>query len=293
MTKTLDPLTHYKVSEELERLMSHLNELGKAIGQRRPTTWMGWLEQGDPVRQAGLAINDVWREDGPLDPRQTPTRPGLIAAGKDLCALAEEVNEAKSAFADIISALSRKDRRALSFREEALALDEGRREVLKRRGLGALSIKSACRKIVVVNEPVARAGFTWSSRSRSIKRVSVRQIQQWLIEHNRENAPEARALLGLDEGEVLAQIQTQAPMLRVNLVLESGRRLTRRAQLPLFLINETMLPIHNEPYPCPPTEDARLPRSDQRRDMEPFIPSLRLYRYLKPEFNRHEAGRGF
>jgi hypothetical protein len=94
----------------------------------------------------------------------------------------------------------------------------------------------------------------------------------------------------LAQHEILAQIQTQVPVVRANLVFkllnEKGHAETVRkamnVSLPLLVPEEEnpLLPVFNEINEQPPMTRTRIARSDFKICEEVFLPSLRVHRYL-------------
>ena len=83
----------------------------------------------------------------------------------------------------------------------------------------------------------------------------------------------------------MAQVQTQAPLMRANLFfvepLADGH--TRRAlniAMPLIVpANEGRLPHLKAPAETPPTTRTRAKRRDEKLEDDVYLPSLRIYRY--------------
>ncbi|WP_136246837.1 DNA replication terminus site-binding protein [Halomonas borealis] len=240
-----------------------------------------WLQQ---------ALLDFWYQDG-QDGRSTRSHVGLIAATPEVMAQAQQVNATKHRLAGLLSQI----------REQAPALIPEAKAVLPFRhpelhthlrgsGLARLHLKQCWRAIPVAPAPVARVRLAWYSSGRSIKRLSVREAEQKLLALDTE-APhvriQLRQLAGLPDGEPLAQVQPQAPLMRANLFfrepLEDGQR--RRAMnvaLPLFVpADDGRLPDHNLPPLRPPQSRTRARRRDERLEQEPLLPSLRVYRYRR------------
>lgn len=290
------PATSYQLLAELEAAFDRLIQCTESLlethrqapgaiwicgapGQATPEEGQAWLRQ---------ALLDFWYQEG-QDGRATRSYVGMVATDEALLARVSEVNAAKAALGAQIARIREESpslvpeiKAVLPFRHPAL------QEHLEGLGLARLHLKQCWRALPLAEAPVARLRLAWYSSGRSIKRLSVREAEQKLLKLDSE-APhvriQLRRLAGIPDSEPLAQVQRQAPLMRANLFfrepLEDGR--TRRAMnvaLPLFLPSpEGRLPDHNQPPPSPPESRTRARRRDERLEDEPFLPSLRVYRY--------------
>ena len=281
----------YRLLAELEAAFDTLVLRTEALLEAyRQAPGAGWAFGTEPASEAWLrrALLDFWYHDG-QDGRATRAHIGLVAADETLLTRVAEVNAAKAAFAALLGqireqvpALITEIKTVLPFRYPAL------HDHLRGQGLARLHLKQCWRAIPVAEAPVARVRLAWYSSGRSIKRLSVREAEQRLLKLDAE-APhvriQLRKLAGIPDGEPLAQVQRQAPLMRANLFfrepLEDGR--SRRAMnvaLPLFVPSpDGRLPDHNLPPPTPPERRTRARRRDERLEDEPFLPSLRVFRY--------------
>ncbi|MBQ0757087.1 MAG: DNA replication terminus site-binding protein, partial [Amphritea sp.] len=95
-----------------------------------------------------------------------------------------------------------------------------------------------------------------------------------------------QAVGNLRPGDMLAQIQTQVPVIRANMLWKQEEQMLRKARntsLPIIVAlddENPSLPEYNEPPLIPPEARSRLERSDLKIDPQPFLPSLRAHRYL-------------
>ncbi|MFG6179198.1 DNA replication terminus site-binding protein [Halomonas sp. THAF12] len=281
----------YQLLARLEAAYDALIEASEALA----TTWRSeggeaWAFEAACADAAWLhrALLDFWYQDG-QDGRSTRSHVGLIAATPSLMASAREVNAAKRDFAGLLGqireevpSLLPEVKAVLPFRHPEL------HDHLRGSGLARLHLKQCWRAIPMAPAPVSRVRLAWYASGRSIKRLSVRDAEQKLLALDTD-APhvriQLRQLAGIPDSEPLAQVQRQAPLMRANLFfrdpMEDGH--TRRAMnvaLPLFIpADDGRLPSHNLPPPHPPEKRTRARRSDERLEHEPFLPSLRVYRY--------------
>ncbi|SFT89723.1 DNA replication terminus site-binding protein [Halomonas saccharevitans] len=269
-----------RLLEQTDALVAHWQASGGAAWSFEDATAdAGWLRR---------CLLDVWYQDG-QDGRATRSHVGLVAATERVMEAAQEVNATKQAFAALLAEIRREVpslipeiKAVLPFRHPAL------HDHLRGTGLARLHLKQCWRSIPLAEAPVARVRLAWYSSGRSIKRLTVREAEQKLLALD-SDAPhvriQLRQLAGIPDGEPLAQVQTQAPLMRANLFyrepLEDGR--TRRAMniaLPLFVPSpDGRLPDHNHPSPTPPATRTRARRRDERLEDVAFLPSLRVFRY--------------
>ncbi|SDL63615.1 DNA replication terminus site binding protein [Modicisalibacter muralis] len=284
----------YRLLAELEAAFDHMIERiealldvyaanpGAAWALNRPRADGDWLRR---------ALCDFWYQDG-QDGRATHSYIGLIAADQKLLDEVARVNAAKAAFADVLAQIRQQAAKlipeikaVLPFRHPVL------HDHLRGQGLARLHLKQCWRHLPVADAPLSRVRLAWYSSGRSIKRLSVREAEQKLLALDNE-APHVRLqlkrLAGIPDGEPLAQVQRQAPLMRANLFFEQALadgRQRRAMNLPLPLFIPTLdgkLPSHNQPTPEPPKGRKRARRSDERLEDEAFLPSLRVYRYRDP-----------
>ncbi|QOR40888.1 DNA replication terminus site-binding protein [Billgrantia diversa] len=248
-----------------------------------------WAFQADASTEwLRRALLDFWYTDG-QDGRATRSHVGLVAADEALMARVIEVNSAKAAFAEQLARIKAEDPPLLAEAKAVLPFRHPQlHDHLRGSGLARLHLKQCWRAIPVAEAPVARVRLAWYSSGRSIKRLTVREVEKKLLALD-SDAPhvriQLRKLAALPSSEPLAQVQSQAPLMRANLFycepLEDGR--TRRAMnvaLPLFLpAPRGHLPDHNLPPATPPQSRTRARRSDEKLEEHPYLPSLRIFRY--------------
>ncbi|MGM0914205.1 MAG: DNA replication terminus site-binding protein [Pseudomonadota bacterium] len=286
----------YRLLAELEAvfdaLIERTAEVAEAYASAPGACWI--FGEPEPVEHSHAeewlrgALQDVWYQDG-QDGRATRAHIGLVAANESVMEAVAAANTAKAEFAaltakirDQVPALIPEAKAVLPFRHPAL------HDHLRGEGLARVHLKQCWRAIPASEAPLARVRLAWYSSGRSIKKLTVREAEQKLLGLD-SDAPhiriQLRKLAGLPSSEPLAQVQRQAPLMRANLFyrepLDDGR--TRRAMnvaLPLFIpAPDGRLPDHNLPPLQPPEARTRSRRRDEKLEDEPFLPSLRVYRY--------------
>ncbi len=286
----------YRLLAELEAAFDALIEASETLAtahEARPgACWIfGEPEPVAPERAAQWlrqALLDVWYQDG-QDGRATRAYIGLVAAGAEVMEAVARANAAKAELAALLARIKEQEpslipeaKALLPFRHPAL------HDHLRGKGLARVHLKQCWRAIPVAEAPVARVRLAWYASGRSIKRLTVQEAEQKLMKLDVDAAHvriQLRKLAGIPSGEPLAQVQRQAPLMRANLFyrepLDDGR--TRRAMnvaLPLFVPSpDGRLPDHNLPPLAPPEQRTRARRRDEKLEDEPFLPSLRVYRY--------------
>ncbi|MDQ7730071.1 DNA replication terminus site-binding protein [Halomonas sp. SpR8] len=285
------PLSAYHLLLQLEQQFDHLLEtIEEAVSlyeRQQPATWV--FHQATPSNDwLRKAMFDMWHEQD-QDGRETRNYIAVVAANDELLTAINTVNQAKTNFSEMLQHIKQAAPQALSDAKSRLPQRHPHvNDVLRRNGLAKLHLKQSWRHLPIAQAPVSRIRFAWYSSGRSIKRLTVQEAERKLLQQD-SDAPhiriQLRKLAGIPSGEVLAQVQTQAPLMRANLFytepLDDGH--TRRAlnaAMPLFLpANDQRLPHINLPSQQPPTTRTRARRRDEKLEQDVFLPSLRVYRY--------------
>lgn len=281
----------YHMLLRLEQQFDHLLEaieVGVSLyEQQQCATWV-FHQATPPSHWLREALFDMWHEQD-QDGRETRNYIGIVAANDELLTAINAINYAKAGFSEQLQYIKQNYPESLSDAKSRLPIRHPHvDEVLRRTGLARLHLKQSWRQLPIAEAPVSRVRFAWYSSGRSIKRLSVQEAERKLLQLD-NNAPHIRIqlskLAGIPSGEVLAQVQTQAPLMRANLFftepLDDGH--TRRAlnaAMPIFVPeNNHRLPHINSPALQPPTTRTRARRRDEKLEQEVFLPSLRVYRY--------------
>lgn len=281
------------LSEEFSHLVKETQVLCDRIRQSNLPMWIPLTED---ERRAGISAKekacafyqDFWYQDG-QDGRETRSCFGLIAVEPSTLDLAVAINERKELFKNHIKTLQKNHKESwLELRGLLGRSHPELREQLKYSGLSRLHIKQTWRHIPVIDRSPTRVGFNWYQSGRSIQKITVKQAQDALLKMDTTGdhiQTQLSLLSSLKEHEPLAKIQNLAPTMRANLFYDDASGPLRQAMnvsLPiLFKANENgTLPAHNEPDLAAPTERQRKVRSDRKIEDEPFLPSLRVHRYI-------------
>lgn len=288
--------THYRLLSQLdscfEMLINSLETLVDLLEEERPACWMlGCRTEADSRERLHQSLKDLWYLDG-QDGRATRSYPGLVACNAELWEQLGSVNYCKVTFSRAIDAIRRESPEELpEARQRLAARHHALHAHLSNEGLARLHLKQSWRQIPGCDAPLDQVRFSWYTSGRSIRRISRKEAEYRLSQMNTE-APhiqiQLKKLAGLAAGEPLAQVQNQAPLMRANLFFRNQLpglpdRKAINIAMPLFLLTpDGQLPAFNIPATEPPAMRSRAVRSDNKLGDEPFLPSLRVYRYNNP-----------
>ena len=241
-----------------------------------------------PKEKACSYYQDFWYQDG-QDGRETRSCFGLIAVDEATMELAFSINEKKEEFKNQVKALQKSSKESwLELRGQLGRSHPKLREQLKYTGLSRLHIKQTWRHLPAIERPPVRVGFNWYHSGRSIQKISVKQAMEQLLRLDTTSdhiQTQLSLLNNMKEHEPLAKVQNLAPTMRANLFYEDTSGPLRQAMnvsLPILfkLSDEGTLPSHNDPDLEAPNERQRKVRSDRKIEDEPFLPSIRVHRYI-------------
>jgi len=294
------PLSAKRIAiiEAYKALVSTLETLGGHLRLDAKNGLPAWIQhEEDDSRKASDAIISIFqtitRVKG-IDPKESFTRFGLMAASSDTLLCANDVNQCKANLKETIKDLKQHDRNDLV----ASAFDEIRRapiirESLRAAGLSQLHIKQSTRKIIVLPEMPLKVGFTISKGSHMVYRYSREQAISFANKKNNEEA--VNKLMQLPQGSFVAHYRARAPHVRANIIyVDRASRHDRpdqvSAYMPLLypydaqraLISGQV--IHNgEQALIKLTQEdtVRLPRDGKIDKTQPISAALKLYRYVQ------------
>jgi hypothetical protein len=266
------------------------------LNKQQPQCWVALSEDEqnlDPLKKARSYYQDIWYRDQ-QDGRETRSCYGLVMASEATIILAQEINLAKDSFKALVQKIQKTDKDLwLSHKAQLNTRHKTLRNQLYYTGLGRIHLKQLYRHIPILTHHPEKIGFTWYSNGRSIKKLTVAQAETKLLAMGEEKThiqQQLQKLRLLPQHEILAQIQTQVPVVRANLVFkllnEKGHAETIRkamnVSLPLLVPqqNNRLLPAFNRIDEQPPSTRTRIARSDFKICEEVFLPSLRVHRYV-------------
>lgn len=277
-------LSELSIEESFTLLADTLHRFQQHLLDEQPRCWLPQHTPSSSTAQLTHLYTNIWYQDG-KDGRETQSLWGLVGCSEELFAIALSVNDAKTRFKAAVQ-----DYKNLHGDLPTAHLHK-RAEVLAERlhysGLSRLHLKQCYRLLPLLDEAPTSVRFNWYTSGRSIKRISPQQAEKMLLklDSSQEHIQiQFKRLASAQQNEDLAQLQTQVPVMRANIVWQKAsgpERKARNCPLPILfpLKSGQEFPEHNEPDITPPTKRQRQERSDLKIDPEPFLPSLRIHRY--------------
>lgn len=292
MPRQVDYTLLHRLDSRFDAVLNTLEQVSARFAAGPASAWA--LHNATPDADwLNAALLDMWHQPG-QDGRETRNYVGLVAADEALMEAVIAANAAKSAFSECLQMIKQQAPALLSESRSRLPGRHPQVEaVLERNGLARLHLKQCWRHLPVAEAPVSRVRFAWYSSGRSIKRLSVQEAEQKLLALDSEAAHvriQLQKLAGIPDAEPLAQVQPQAPLMRANLFFtepvftptapDGHTRRALNVAMPIFIPSEDgRLPHTNLPPLTPPKKRTRAKRRDEKLESEPFLPSLRVYRY--------------
>ena len=295
------PLSAKRIAiiEAYKTLVGSLETLGGHLRLDAKNGLPAWSQQNEGESQqasdAIIAIYQTITRVKDIDPKESFTRFGLMAAGSDTLLCVNDVNRCKANLKDAIKDLKQHDRADLV----ANAFDEIRRspiirEALRSAGLSQLHIKQSTRKIITLSEMPLKVSFTVSKGSHMVYRYSRDKAISYASKRNNEEV--VNKLMQLPPDSFVAHYRKRSSHVRANIVYadrtkQHGRADQVSAYMPilypydaqrLLLSGEV---IHNgERTVIKLTQDddvARLSRGGKIDKTNPISASLKFYNYLR------------
>lgn len=265
--------------------------IGNAVAAYRDAPMPIWTHR--PVQAPGewvaSALHDIWYKDGQAGNEST-AYVGLVGAAPMHIQRLHEVNHAKHVLHLAGQALKKSSR--ANFQQAKAALGQGRRAaqpLLNDVGLARLHLKQAWRRLPIADAPVRRVHFSWYTSGRTIKRMTVAEVDEALcrLDTNAAHIQIQRGVLAsLPRDEVLAQVKPQTCAMRANLTyfdpLPSLKlHVAMNVGMPLFVPLEASdsLPEHNMPDLDPPAARQWPKRRDAKLEEDVLLPSVHVHRY--------------
>ena len=241
--------------------------------------------------QACDLLNQVEYLDN-QQPREILVGAGIIAASGETIEALKLLNDTKLKFKTAILKLkaakiaTSHELLAQSFEQLLAQRDPNLAGTLTRMGLARIHLKQCYRIVPYFLQRPHKIAWTWAN-TRSIKKISISEAEQMLLNHTRDTGIERqlKLLQGLDPNEKLAIVQDLAPHLRANLVMPSADSTTRlmvKGPVPIFYLESEDLGL---PEFIPPgtkrgRDKDRVIRKDVKINPDPFLPAIRAHRYL-------------
>lgn len=234
---------------------------------------------------------DVWYTDNE-DGRSTKTYQGVILGTDDSVLAAKKINKLKDEFHKSVMSFTKGKSKDinLSLKESFVYFDKNR-EKLKRLGIQRINLNSCYRRIPVLDSCPEKIGYCLQKKSLSITKITVKEARDLLEKRNKKRPvhiqKQIKKIENLSENFILARIQQQAPIIKANIVFKneykdtemSFFRNTKKPPLPMIMPKGKDIPDIKfllSDY----SGNERLKRYDRRIEDKPFLPSIRVYRYI-------------
>ena len=280
---------------ETELLIESFDQLHAILKQFRSRLLLDLNKNTDPhrifsdsseptsINKIADTLTNIWflkKGDG----RCTENLYGLIGVSPELIPILHQLNNAKSHFQQSVKKYRDHYGNPLSVLHKRA---ENLNEDLQAAGLARLHLKQCYRQLPVLDSTPDKIQFSWYTSGRSIKKLSTKEAESRLLKMDISQLHiqlQLEALSKIPTSESLAQLQTQVPVMRANIMWKRNEEIIRKARnapLPIFfpLDDKQSFPEYNTPSLAPPETRQRQQRSDQRIDPEPYLPSLRIHRY--------------
>lgn len=278
----------HSLVDDFDYLINELDSLASLYEQHPQPMW--GLKERASSAWLRRVLFDLWYEDGQPG-NFSRTHIGMVGANEVQLEQVARVNAAKDAFNDAVQALRQKPSNVLTAeREKIQAYAADRRHLLGYAALGRLHLKQTFRRLPTPPGRLLSVYFLWYRNGRSIRRVSVREAEAMLDACHNNDAPHIRIqrqiLASIPDKEPLARVRNLAPIMRVNMALESPDadlkdQRSQSISMPLFvpLAPGEPLPDHNIPDKEPSDRPRGAVRCDTKIEDEVFLRSLRIHRY--------------
>ena len=275
--------------QQLEMALDSLD--ARLCAEDRYPTWL-WKQPDAKAgrRQASQVIRAIDYQDG-QDAHHCRVAPGILGAAPETLAAARAVNHWKQRVRAALAPMAKR-KTVVQDRDTGKTI----KRPLDRVALAWLKHprfhkRQALRELVVIDHPVSRATFFWAKlpKIQSIdKAQAIKRLRERL---ERGESPQLRLewdrLEAVGDGERLAVVDEPHIHPKVNLVLQTVdgiKRIPKRGVLPVLYPDQPgasgpdVRALPDEPPPA----GHRLKRSDVQIEAEPYLPSLRIHRYLPP-----------
>lgn len=270
-------------------LEAALSDLAMAIVQDggRPA----WVEDQSQAREARASCAEFIRRidylSDELDPGGTERLQGLMGSSEETLRQVGEVNARKKALHELLMCL---DCGVLKPPRGQPTQRQWTSDLLAAIGRARLNRRQAIRSFTILDERPIAASYFWGKVRKIIRltRDEAQLLMEKRLAESGDRNPALRyqyeALLSLPADEPLAQVQQLREYPRVNLVFPRPGGTVRKqvmAASPLFYPANLGTPAPEViPLPAPETKRRRLRRSDLSIELKPFLPAIRVHRYM-------------
>lgn len=271
----------FELKHRLNALRDASNELIQSI---EPNQIICASDVGDFLtgEQAHALLTDrvcgIWYSDDQTDARQTPVAIGAAGISPESMAIAFKVNTLKQELKSQLMELREWAGQNVGSRA---GKDKSFRRYLNDIGFGRLSLRQLYRQLPVLPQMPKKLTFSYSTKGRSIVRITVEQAIH-LLDHSGFQGPHIEVqrdtLRRMPSDTPLARVQDLSSYWKANVTYDTGHRSTLPVWLPILF--EGDLSSVSLPFGLKGRQRDAAARADREVSTIALIPSLRLYPYL-------------
>ncbi|BCE03319.1 hypothetical protein [Marinicellulosiphila megalodicopiae] len=265
--------------EHFEKLEHALN----ALSNIQNSTNQFYIPESLQHTSINNQLNDIYyQSEG--DGRLSKSYWGLVGVDSKTILKLETINTLKKAFQTSVIALKTSNENDwMNIYQNINSRPSIIKQSFNLADLSRLHLKQTYRQIPILRAQPSKVSFSWYSSGRSIKRLTKQQVLEKLLNLGEDKIHiqmQINNLLSVDDSH-FAQIQTQAPLIRTNILFPDQQTQAINTSLPIFfdLSDPDHFPYVSELPETPSLKRTRKVRSDSKIQTDIFLQSLRIHRY--------------
>ena len=262
-----------------DQLDQALHKLSNRLPQEMTATWQ---PEGAINNHIQSALTDYWYYDN-RDGRITTPYLAVAQVNHATLDAIHNINTLKRTFSRLCSGIRQSTPTVLPILKSTMSQrNQALHHALEPNQLARLHIKQLTRTIPTLSEVPEKIAFNWYTSGRSITHITKQEAWRRLCDMNQESTHiqiQLQDLARLPDNEPLAVVQVLAPIMRINVRFANRDRKAQNIALPLFIPNNASMPEIVPPPESKPEARTRKRRSDNVLEDQPFLKSLRVYRY--------------
>ncbi|EGQ8891295.1 hypothetical protein AKG60_24830 [Vibrio parahaemolyticus] len=229
------------------------------------------------------ALNDYWHS-GEGDARFTSCHVGIVLANRQTIQYLNLLNKKKVEFHQLYNSLNEISKLEMDNFLVTLCKSGAIHARLSRLGLSRIHIKQVYRHIYSVDGNVKSVAYSHYKRGKSIVKYDKEKAEADLIALNKSQPPHIKIQLEKlyqhPSSIPLVQVRTNAPTIKANIFFEDVTApLTIKTKMPIFVRSTGDFKVSFAPSMKNRNVSTR---SDSTIEPEPFLPSISVYRKIKP-----------
>jgi hypothetical protein len=236
------------------------------------------------IQLATAAITDLFTPEHAADGRYTSICVGAIGVDEETIERAKYVNLCKDR---LIAAVQIANDRLCAGVKSKSGKSKMMRALLKQIGWGRLSLRLCYRHLPVLDYQPYRIGFSYSSGGKSIKKLSVAQAMERLMEAGYESDQakcDYEFLANQQADLTLASVQPLAGYYKANVFAQKGSKpKTMAVYLPIIYLSSGDEVVQHSAQLSEKDDWKRIDRktrTDSKLDPNPIITSLPVHSYM-------------